>query len=480
MNRISLLLFILIAFLSGCDKGTLLDNLTPETKIFVDEINLYGEQRLNSVVRLHWIGEDQDGYVTGYELSINNGDWFKTTETDSTFRFDIPSGSDTTDITFQIRSIDNLGAIDPTPAELIVPIKNAPPEAKFDTLNVIPDTVFSVWSVLWSVDDLDGFETLDSTFIKMNDGDWIGLDRLESFSTFLPTSPKENTVQEAQVFSGLKNAFLPINLPGLKVDGNNRLYIRARDIAGSFSEIDSTKSFFVKRQTSDLLVIDAHGDNTANPIYHGILSQVTSGYDYLNLFNNVPPFWDPTFSFTLGLYDQVFWYGDDQLLASLGQQLLLEVAANQIQVYLNQGGKIFITNKFPNTYNDPVTGSISPIFGFSPIDSLSSSTGQARIAKDGKVFPLPDFAGEIDTLIASEFITSADPFYPKNQLNVIMKAEIVRVGNWSGPETVCGKSIYNNGKTNQVFFSIELNRLNGNPAALEKFFDFVLNKEFNW
>ena len=89
MNRISLLLFTLIAFLSGCDKGTLLDNLTPETKIFVDEINLYGEQRLNSVVRLHWIGEDQDGYVTGYELSINNGDWFKTTETDSTFRFDL-------------------------------------------------------------------------------------------------------------------------------------------------------------------------------------------------------------------------------------------------------------------------------------------------------------------------------------------------------------------------------------------------------
>ena len=59
-------------------------------------------------------------------------------------------------------------------------------------------------------------------------------------------------------------------------------------------------------------------------------------------------------------------------------------------------------------------------------------------------------------------------------------SEVVRVNNWSGPETIAGRSIFNNGKTNQVFFSVELHRLNGNPDALKKLFDIVLNKEFNW
>jgi hypothetical protein len=480
MNRITVFCLIGFSFLFSCEEGNLLDNMAPETKMFVDEINLSGELRLNSVVRLHWIGEDQDGYITHYELAINNGEWFETTATDSTFRFDIPTGSDTTDIIFQIRAIDNLGLADPTPAELIVPIKNTVPTARFDTLNTIPDSVFSVWSVLWEVEDLDGFETLDSIFLKVNDGDWVGLDRIESFVTFMPEAPRENTLQEAQIYSGVQNRFLPQTLPGLVVGAENRLYLRVRDIAGSFSEVDSSNSFFLKQQNNDFLVINAHGANGVEKSYDSILTEVAPNYDYLDLFVNIPPFWDPTFGFMLGLYDRVFWFGDDQQINSLGQQLLLEVAANQIQVYLNQGGKIFITTKFPNTLNDPVTGSSSPVFGFSPMDSLSSSSGQARISRRGKIFPLADFADELDTLIARDFLTSVDPFYPKNPINSIMNAEITRVNNWSGPETVCGRSVFNNGLTNQVFVSVELHLLSKDRAALEKFFDFVLNKEFNW
>ena len=125
-------------------------------------------------------------------------------------------------------------------------------------------------------------------------------------------------------------------------------------------------------------------------------------------------------------------------------------------------------------------GNISPVFGFSPMDSLSTSVGQARISKDGKVAPLADFATDLDTLIANEFITNADPFYAKNPIGNMFSADVVRVNNWSGPETIGARTLFNNGKTNQVFISVELHRLNGDTDALKKLFDFVLNKEFNW
>ena len=148
MRRI--LFILLMASLWACDTGEKLGNQPPETRIFLEEINLTGENRLNSVVRLHWTGEDIDGYITGFELSLDGQQWHFTTNTDSTFRFDLQVGTDTTDISFWVRALDNEDERDPEPAFLLVPIKNSPPTARFDTLNVVPDTVYSAWSVLYA------------------------------------------------------------------------------------------------------------------------------------------------------------------------------------------------------------------------------------------------------------------------------------------------------------------------------------------
>ncbi|MEZ4828949.1 MAG: hypothetical protein R3C61_22085 [Bacteroidia bacterium] len=467
-------------WLVACDPGEKLDNQSPETRIFVESINVSGDQRLNSVVRLHWSGEDQDGYVKGYEISINQANWFFTTRTDSVFRFDINFGSDSTDVSFAVRAIDNLGLSDPTPAELVVPIKNTAPVAVFDTLNAIPDTVFSVWSVLWSVDDVDGRETLDSTFIRINDGDWYGIDPLESFATFIPSAPEQTGTQGARIFSGQKQVILPLAVEGLNVEGENRMYIRVRDIAGTYSKTDSTRPFFVRAQKSDLLVIDDHTDPNADNTYFPLLNQIYPGYDYLSIRDNIPPFWDPTFGFLLELYDKVFWYSDGTQLSAFGQQLLIEVAATQIQLYLNQGGKLFITARFPGTFTDPETANVSPIFGFSPMDSLSTSPGQARIPIDSLVYPAAPFAASLDPLVCSTFITGADPFYPKDPVNNILTANMVTTGGWTGPNVIAAKTTFDNGKTNQVFVSVELHKLQKNAPAISKFVDWVLNTEFNW
>ncbi len=477
MRKLSYLLLLLV---TACDYGSPLENLPPETKLFVSSIELTGTDRLNSVVKLYWSGEDRDGYIKGYELSGNGTAWTFVEETDSTFRFDIPSGSDTTDIDFYVRAIDNEDLVDPSPAYLSIPIRNSPPTARFDTVNLIPDTVYSVWSILWSIDDLDGRETLDSLFLRINDGPRYALDRFASFATFVPDNPTVNGEQAASVFLGSAGDLQPKLIEGLKVGENNRLYLVARDIAGSESPLDSTKLFFVRRQTADLLLIDAHGDNAANTVYFPLFNTVYPTYDYLDLINNLPPFWEPTFGKLLNLYDKVFWYSDGNQLTNLGSRLAMEVAAIPIQQYLNQAGKMLFTAKFPNPFPNASTPNQSPIFSFSPMDSFSTASGQARMPTDSMMIPQGAFATQFSPLSSSSFLTGMDPFYAKDPANVMYRGQLTPVSTWVGPRNLAARSLFTNGRTNQVFFSVELHKLNKNAAALQQCLDEILNQEFSW
>jgi hypothetical protein len=465
-----------LLLLNACDKGSLLPNRPPETQIFLDSVGLSGENRLNSVIRLHWSGEDQDGYVKGFEISINGSEWAYARATDSLFRFDIPPGSDTADIRFEVRALDNLDARDPSPAFLRVPIRNSPPSARFDTVNALPDTVLTVWSLLWAAEDLDGFSTLDSVFLRINDGAWVGLSPFVSLASFVPEAAAQPGPQAARLYLNSNGQLAPQRLEGLVLGGANRMYLRARDIAGVYSPTDSTPSFFLRPQRGSLLVIDDHGDATADPVYRSVLQAVVGSYDRYNLKARRPAFWEPTFRLLMEQYSQVFWYSDGAEIAVLGQQLHLEVGAGAIQQYLNGGGKLFISTPLPNAFSQGLRLT-SPLLGYSPIDSFSRAPGQARIANGGFVYPL--VAGP-DTLVASAFITGADPFYAKDPTQNLFRGGLTPVGGWSGPDALCGRTRFANGKTNQVFFSAELHKLNGDPAALESLFRFVLLQELNW
>ena len=93
---------------------------------FLWKISLPDSLRLNTVVKLSWLGTDPDGYIRGYEVSVDGGEWGFTTQTDSVFRFDLMGSSELGDVEVRVRAIDNLGLADPEPAELVVPIRNRP------------------------------------------------------------------------------------------------------------------------------------------------------------------------------------------------------------------------------------------------------------------------------------------------------------------------------------------------------------------
>lgn len=465
---------------SSCDKGNLLENIPPETSIFVTDINLTGQNRLNSVVEIYWSGEDVDGYVIGFDLSLDGETWTYTTSSDSVFFFSIPFGTDTVDIPLFVRAVDNDLARDPEPATVTIPLKNRPPVVQVDTVAVLPDTVFSAGTVLFSVTDPDGDETLEGVEIRINDGAWYELPLSNRFVSFIPETPDQAGAQDLTLYDGASAIELDAPLEGAVVGADNRFYFRARDIAGIYSAIDSTASFFLRQQQGDLLLVDDHSDSDADDLHREILTNVYPSFDVIDIRTNRPSIWDPTLGLILGVYDQVVWYSDGSDLPSLGEQLTVEIAATSLQQYLNEGGKLFISAKFPATFNDPTIAGLSPVFDFSPMDSLSSSVGQARIPIDSLLDPVGVLAGLTDPIVCGRFITGADPFYAKDPANALLDAHLVSVGGWTGPTTIAARTTFSNGETNQVFVGVELHKLDGDRAALESFVDWVINTAFDW
>ncbi len=482
-----LLLLVIISNISACTKGDLYDNIPPSTHISINRIELTGNDRLNSNVTLSWYGTDVDGYITGYEISLNNKDWFLTNKQDSTFIFSTEQGTDTSDIHFYVRAIDNMQARDPEPAYLKVPIKNTRPTAVFDKDNMpgrlANDTLYSVVPLLWRATDMDGDETIDSVFIKINDGAWFSLRRNITFVNIVASNPYATGYTDATIYTSTQLTPLTAKISGLNLNGKNTIYLKARDISGAESKIDTSGSFYLKNQTSDLLIVNGHGSTqapTPQSIYLPVVKDVYGSYDYLDLMigngRNRPIFWNSTFLLYLRLYNKVFWYGNAIKLGAPANQLLLEYAANPIQGYLNSNKKMLISTSLPNRTVDLPKD--SPLFQYTPMDSISYSAGQARILADSLMYSVRK--PQYKDLRARVTINGVTPFYPKADAKVLYKGTLTIFSGWKGPDIMAAARTNSAGRSNLIFVSAELHLLNKNPETLAAFFDEVLNKEFNW
>ncbi|MEM0995970.1 MAG: discoidin domain-containing protein [Bacteroidota bacterium] len=476
MKRSILYLSLLVAAITACDRGSLKQNAAPDTRISVTEINLVGEERLRSEVTLHWLGTDVDGYVTSYELSLDGTNWTEVTSTDSTFNFSLTAGSDTTDIDFFVRAIDNDGARDETPAYLLVPIKNSPPTAIFDTVRTLPDTGFVVMTIFFDVDDSDGANNLDSVFLKLNNGPWYPFEPTVNTVTLVPQDPAFTGITSANVFVGPQADLLPNAIAGLNLEGDNTFYLKARDAAGAESVVDTSRALFYKRKTSDLLLVDAHNSGstpTPEEVYDQALSPLFASYDRIDLTRdngaNIPQLWIPTFSFLLELYDKVFWYG------STAEVSILENAAAAVQNYLTGGGKVLISTSFPTDFDN----SSSAITEFTPIDSAFVGLGP-RLPLDSLLMPTAAFAADYDTLEASIFVGRATPIYVKSIAETIYNGQIFAPASYNGPTAMGALTRNGSGNINMVIVSVELQQVYARPQELENFFNQVLLNEFNW
>lgn len=408
--------FAMLITILACERtGDKLGNAAPETKMVVDAINLTGDNRLNSVVNLSWIGTDKDGYVTGYDVSLDNITWAYTNQTDSTFSFELDAGSDSTDIDLYIRAIDNEGTIDPTPAYLRIPLKNTPPIALFNGESFPNDSTLIVTTFEWDASDIDGNESITKAFLKINDGTWTEIDKNQKRISVVPTTPSNTGTTDATIYYGTNTSVAGPTIDGLKVGDTNLYYIKVVDLANSESKPDTSAAIYVHPKTSELLVISGDGALVQNE-YRRLINTSYGAHDFLdyeiNSGENQPKYWNPTFELLLLNYEILVQFGNGTTYTNgiTGQRdILLGFSAPFIQNYSTNGGKSLIINTFSSN-ND-----VSNIATIMPFDSLSSSSGQAVIQVDSAMVPVYN-SSNYPSMNPVSILLGMDPFTLRQML----------------------------------------------------------------
>jgi hypothetical protein len=423
------------------------ENLPPNTFLSLFPDSTISPQK--TVIKITWWGDDPDGLIKGYNISFDSLNWSFTTQNDSTFQLAI-NGNDST-FRFWVAAVDDKGLADPTPATNLFPVYNSPPSVKFNTGTELPDTTFTVATFLWTGTDPDGNSTIKNYRWALNDtSDWHSLNGTAS----------SITLRESD---------------GLRINNTNIFYLKAEDIAGTFSKIvrmpDTNKIWFVREPKGRVLVIDDYSvslDNgTAAAFYETALDTVLHSILDIKVGNgaNVPKVRNPMFVETLKLFRAVIWYASRGNLPSDNASFVL--AQETLPYYLASGGKVFFTTGFPNFLNDSVH-----VEDFVPVDSVTSySSGLIDIGVETIVInnnypPLqtgsqysPDKIRGVYPKIGADVIYRFPVIPPYSQQNMI----------------ICVKNTISN--PNIVFMSVPLHRMdNLNNASV--FFRKVIYSDF--
>ncbi|HEY4644580.1 MAG TPA: hypothetical protein VIH68_07655 [Bacteroidota bacterium] len=484
---------------------------------------------------VHWWGDDPDGLVKGFLVTWDGILWTWTTSYDSLFSLDLV-GADSILALFRVSAVDlegngkydnaltaggidfgtepftdtngnaaydpgepfiDLGAIDPTPAQVRYTVKNTPPKVEFQFGSDIPSETLPVASFLLEGSDIDGSETISSYLVSLNDTtNWTRIPGNAQLVTLVgDLSDPSKTVVDARVLIGDKLEDIGVVVPGMRLDAPNVFYVYAEDLAGALSDTvrmpSAARTWLVKKPVGrrKLLLVDDFAGGSPNPDqkYAEILAQVTDGqgqtladFDRLDIKTfPVPAGIGRTLIFeTMRSYQAVLWYAD--------RAPNLNFAQNTIPQFLDGGGKIIFTTGFVN-----FTDNRGIALDFAPIDSLLTtffdSTGQARNGFVSRVFQgskvvsqdsikYPHLFIELTTQ-SGVGIYGVEPSPPPAQ--VLYRLDQPRTGEtWVGTPAVCVLG----SRGDIVFATVPLHLLNGNDPGgvphLRDFFQTVIRQQF--
>ena len=543
----SYLIFLLLV--SGCAKhftSTKYGNLPPKTYVsaypFRDSTQSASFNPQSSRLELHWWANDPDGLVTGYIISFNGKIWTYTTKSDSVFALSIFT-KDTSYI-FSVAAIDNsvnvvlnegdtiafadkngngkwdkgevfpqLGAaVDPDPPSLKFPIINTPPQVsfvmtggQFSTRSDIPDTTFTVASFGWQGTDVDGDNTITNYYIALNDtlspSSWAALPPQARFVTIEARTSEavtDTSTVSCDIYANTypAMAYTPLKtvLPNMKLNGDNIFYLKARDVAGAYSQAirmpDTTHTWFVKKPRGNVLIVNDYGSQDKSlQFYQNVFDNLNNGslrgkYDVWDIRGGmiptspkkgdlVQPYVIPAFQETLKLYKYVFWYSSDYKD--------FDIAQAAIAGYRNAGGKIFFCyyaldvsadqGSLNQQFRD-ITGSVDSVMA----DILRGPSSSSRpVSTTGFVFPgasiIPYDTTEYPVLVRDS--SSSNPadggkavwnlrgFYPTIDARVIYRIQAFGGYGPENPPPVLGVM---SGDKSVFLLGVPLYRFNGNDV----------------
>lgn len=483
MTRASVIAIAAAILTASCSdtglQGVRNDNLPPKTYLTLESVDRPDDNRLNSQVRIRWWGDDPDGFVTGYEFSIQDGPWQLTTSTDSLFILPIPVGNDRADVRFKVRAIDNDDVRDPDPASITFPIINSDPELDFRVTEQPSDTTFHVFSFGWNASDPDGAANLAFTEIAVNDtvNGWIQLPEGVDFVTVdiadgsAATASGEIRIGKAYVESDLV-------LPGIQMDAANTFYARSVDQAGARS-VPAAKTWHVKRQTSRVLLISdlstpdaltrvnahrgylASAGITAVDVLYANDGTATGGFK-APMSAGFQRTVDPTMNKALAKWDFIYWLSND---LDRNVTYALELTVD----FFRDGGKMFLNI---STKNLP---SNDPVFLFLPVDRLGAPnvTGALGFLVQANTNVSPaDVPAAPAVRIGPANITGIYPLVPTGGYTVLYNA-VWRVRTLLGSQAYTGNPAVavKNSDGNMVFLGMDVNTLN--PADVPAMIAFL-------
>ncbi len=474
-------LFLLLLTFSGCAKhftSTKYGNIPPKTYVSVfpyrDSVQTSNFNPQSSRLEIHWWANDPDGVVSGYLISFNRARWTFTLNSDSVFA--LPLFTRDTTYTFSVAAIDNsfkgtlkegdvvaytdansngrwdkgevfpsLGtSVDPDPPSIRFPIANTPPvvsflmnSGQFSTRPDIPDTTFTVVSFGWAGTDLDGNSTITNYYIALNDtlspSSWVELPSQATFVTLKARTQEALTDTStvscdiyANTYPAMSYAPLSATLPNMKLNGNNVIYIRAKDVADAYSSAarmpDTTHTWFVKKPKGDVLIVNDYGSTTQSlPFYRNVFDNVGGGvlrgkYDVWDIRAGttsssprkgslVQSCIVPSFQETLKLYKYIYWYAADDRN--------FDIAQIAVREFRRTGGKIFISYVVPAS-SDPVAVGLQMRDFTDAVDSIGSEI-IAGSTSTGRPVTSTGFVWPGTSLIPSD--TSAYPVLVRDSTN---------------------------------------------------------------
>jgi hypothetical protein len=479
-NYFSLLLVVLS--IGACKKG--FDGnakipLEPQTFMVVDKIERSGENRLTTLVQAHWWGVSEGGIIKGFEISTDNQlTWQFTTKQDSSFLLKIPPGKDSADIAIYVRAVDHLGQIDASPASTLFPIKNSKPSVRYIFSASIagipsqnPSNVFPVLKYTLFGEDPDGADDILNYELYLNDTlrqPYI-LPANTNSILLVSNNPKADS-SDCKIFINSSNNAQSISVNGLIHQSRNIIYIRVVDKALSKSNYVASPPIWVKKVSSDILVVNAYTSNkifvqnyyTNNLVKIGInrfdTLQATEVID--NNFTQLQPDFQAQ-NRVFGFFKKILWFGDDASFSfSYGQRTTND--------FFNNGGQLFMAVAINSNF-DP----LSNFLDWTPIKSLVNPPPASvfRVNINAQVKPV--FANW-PIIKSSAIIPSARPFEIQENTSSIGFDSLYYGGiieskagqspiEWKGKSAVMAKRFtIGNNKTNFIISSLPLERFNGN------------------
>jgi len=372
--RIAAILVFGLLLWGSCSKeytGDYAENQAPETYFLSDTIIRSGDNRFQSVIQVNWSGTDPDGYVQGYELSLDGNTWTYTSSQDSTMTLSLPSSSDTFDFALFIRAIDNDGLRDASPAELIYPVKNSNPTVRFIVPAGSPTRSFPAVKYFWEGSDPDGNGSLDHYELIWNDTTQTPLSLSTSFTeTGLVAKDLSGSTSACSVYPGTLTTPFAKDLGGMKLGDENILYIRAVDKVGAQSEWIAAPSIFIRKPLSDILFINAQRSSFNRANVQGfytnqIFNTLGKAFDTLQAgpegalstdLSSDPTTQDRVFSF----FKKIFVYSENS-------EFILSLMQRSSTQFFTKGGKLMLITEGNDVIEDqPAYLDFSPIGSYTP------------------------------------------------------------------------------------------------------------------